>query len=293
MEIECPSTGYDSKNCPWKSRSGVVRDNPKVGILECTECHLVKHSEDLSEFVNYESGSMRNWESGCGYELHSQESDGPRRLKEIKELLSKFEIKSLLDFGCGMGEMLEIYSNIADVFGVEPDRAAREFVNKKGLNVFESGKSFLHKNPPVNVVTMFHVIEHLYNPSLVLQEVQEILAPGGILVVETPNSNDVLLSKYESTAFSEFTYWSHHPMLHSNSSLEKLLTRSGFEILLNTGVQRYSLNNHLYWLSKGKPGGHKAWANFVPLEIEENYSELLVSFEVSDTIWLVAQKPTT
>jgi SAM-dependent methyltransferase len=293
MEIECPSTGFDSKNCPWKSRSGVVRDHPKVGILECAGCHLVKHSGDLSEFVNYESGSMRNWESGCGYELHSPESDGSRRLKEIKELLSKFDVRSLLDFGCGMGEMLEIYSKIADVFGVEPDRAAHEFVTKKGLRVFESGESFLHKNPPVNVVTMFHVIEHLYNPSLILQEVKDVLAPGGILVIETPNSKDVLLSKYESKAFSEFTYWSHHPMLHSNSSLEKLLTRTGFEILVNTGIQRYSLNNHLYWLSMGKPGGHKVWENFVPLEIEERYSELLVSSELSDTIWLVAQNPTT
>jgi len=119
------------------------------------------------------------------------------------------------------------------------------------------------------------------------------LAPGGILVIETPNSNDVLLSKYKSAAFSEFTYWSHHPMLHSNSSLENLLTRNGFEILVNSGVQRYSLNNHLYWLSMGKPGGHKTWANFASTEIEEKYADLLSKFGLSDTIWLVAQKPKT
>jgi SAM-dependent methyltransferase len=292
MEIECPSTGDNSRNCPWKDRFGVVRDYPSVGILECTKCNLVKHSEDLSGFVNYESGSMRDWEIGSGYDLHSPESDGSRRLKKTQEFLSDVDAETILDFGCGMGEMLEIYSDIAEVFGVEPDRSAREFITKKGLKVFESGESFLHSNQPVNIVTMFHVIEHLYNPSLVLQEIKNILTPGGILIIETPNSNDALLSKYKSIAFGEFTYWSHHPMLHSNSSLEKLLARNGFEILVNSGVQRYSLNNHLYWLSMGKPGGHKNWANFVPIEIEEKYSELLVKSELSDTIWLVAKKPT-
>lgn len=119
----------------------------------------------------------------------------------------------------------------------------------------------------------------------------ELLRPGGLLVIETPNSMNVLLSKYESEEFSNFTYWSHHPMLHSHKSLEQLIKRCGFEILQNSGVQRYDLNNHLYWLSKGRPGGHEVWRDFVSHGPDAAYENFLIDQEISDMLWMVARKP--
>lgn len=40
-------------------------------------------------------------------------------------------------------------------------------------------------------------------------------------------------------------------MLYSAYALEQLFTRLGYKIESNVGVQRYSIDNHLYWLSKG------------------------------------------
>jgi hypothetical protein len=102
---------------------------------------------------------------------------------------------------------------------------------------------------------------------------------------------DVLLSKYESNEFSNFTYWSHHPMLHSHRSLEWLVERCGYKVIENSGVQRYDLNNHLYWLSQGRPGGHEAWKDFAPLEAVSAYAKLLIGQELNDTLWMVACKP--
>lgn len=61
-----------------------------------------------------------------------------------------------------------------------------------------------------DVITMFHVFEHLKNPGKWLDEIARALKPRGILFIEVPNANDVLLSFYESEAFADFTYWSAH-----------------------------------------------------------------------------------
>jgi 2-polyprenyl-3-methyl-5-hydroxy-6-metoxy-1,4-benzoquinol methylase len=200
-------------------------------------------------------------------------------------------ISSILDFGCGSGGMLSALANNFNVIGLEPDSGAREAAIRLGYEVFESVEIALVSKVQVDMVTLFHVVEHFYEASIELNQIFELLGPGGIVLIETPNSMDVLLSKYESEEFSNFTYWSHHPMLHSHRSLEKLVERSGFKIIENSGLQRYDLNNHLYWLSNGRPGGHVIWKNFLSKETVDAYEKSLIQAGVSDTIWLIACKP--
>ncbi len=128
----------------------------------------------------------------------------------------------------------------------------------------------------VDVVTLFHVIEHLYDPSRELARIYELLNPGGLVVIETPNSCDALLTKYKNLNFKNFTYWSYHPMLHSHKSLNLLVTRNKFKILECGGVQRYDLSNHLYWLSNGKPGGHVIWNEMFSDDTIQSYNKDLI-----------------
>ena len=142
----------------------------------------------------------------------------------------------------------------------------------------------------VDVVSLFHVVEHFYDPTIELQRIHNLLRPGGLVVIETPNSDDALLSKYENSEFQNFTYWSHHPMLHSHKSLQALVERNNFTVLENLGIQRYDLNNHLYWLSKGLPGGHEVWRGKTSDDAIEGYAKSLIANKTCDTLWLVAQK---
>ena len=79
-------------------------------------------------------------------------------------------------------------------------------------------------------------------------------------------------------------------MLHSMKSLNALVSNSGYKVLIETGVQRYGLANHMYWLTKGSPGGHVIWENFYSQITESSYKDDLVNRELSDTLWLVAKK---
>jgi cyclopropane fatty-acyl-phospholipid synthase-like methyltransferase len=235
---------------------------------------------------------MHGWAQGWGSELSGPDDDIVRRMSEIRKLEDNYEIKSVLDFGCGSGEMLQELSAEYHTMGIEPDAISRKEAEKTvGLGlVFQSSEAALAQGIQVDAITLFHVIEHFYYPSQELEKIHKLLVPGGLLIVETPNSCDALLTDYDSSEFQNFTYWSHHPMLHSPESLNLLLERNQFKILHSTGVQRYDLGNHLYWLSAGRPGGHEYWKEKFSKETLQSYARDLIASKKCDTLWIVAEK---
>ena len=277
--------------CPWQKRVGKIRDFPEYGVDECQKCLLVSHRKDLRQGVDYENGSMHNWAAGYGGTLIDPVEDFTRRASQVLKLSKKFKIKSILDFGSGSGEMIKALSPNFSVVGLEPEKSVRESCISQGMQIYESSTEALQARKKFDLVTLFHVVEHFYKPEAELSQIYELVRPGGLLLIETPNSQDALLTTYKSRSFSEFTYWSHHPMLHSNRSLGSLVGRSKFDLIINSGIQRFSLENHLYWLIENKPGGHVAWEGMFSPDTNRNYERDLVSEERADTIWLVAQKP--
>lgn len=233
---------------------------------------------------------MHDWAAGWGDSLPGPANDITRRVASMRDLEMKYRFKSILDFGCGSGGMIKALSTLYETLGIEPDLAARELAIQKGAKVYESANLAIDDSVQVDVVSLFHVVEHFYDPTIELQRIHNLLRPGGLVVIETPNSDDALLSKYKNSEFQNFTYWSHHPMLHSHKSLQALVERNNFTVLENLGIQRYDLNNHLYWLSKGLPGGHEVWRGATSDDAIEGYAKSLIANKTCDTLWLVAQK---
>ena len=67
-------------------------------------------------------------------------------------------------------------------------------------------------------------------------------------------------------------------------TLETLVQQSGLKVISIQQYQRYPLSNHLYWLSKGKPGGHKFW-NFLDSPIlQQAYADTLSRIGQCDTL---------
>lgn len=231
---------------------------------------------------------MGEWSRGVGLETSKPSDDVSRRIGKTLELAHDVQIDSVLDFGCGDGAMIRGLNRLT-VWGVEPDEKARNSCLKDGLKVVADLDGLNNLDKSFDLVTMYHVIEHLYEPSLVLASVRKVMSPSGFIIIETPNSMDALLTLYQCAAYQSFTYWSHHPMLYSLQALRHLLERNGFEIWEATTIQRYSLDNHLYWLSKGKPGGHTFWKDLFSEEAREEYSRNLCRQGLGDTLWVVAK----
>lgn len=119
------------------------------------------------------------------------------------QLIRKYKPSGkLLDIGSGSGEFLfTISQNKFTVTGIEPDQKARDFsISKYNLQVFD--ESFLDKLEPhsFDVITMWHVLEHVYDLSARIEQLSKLLKDDGILIVAVPNS-----SSYDAKKYGE--YW--------------------------------------------------------------------------------------
>jgi hypothetical protein len=138
---------------------------------------------------------------------------------------------------------------------------------------------------------MFHVLEHLPDPLPILKTLRDITGPSqGVLVVEVPHARDFLINEVHCQPFIDFTLWSQHLVLHTRESLKRLLQAAGFNDVSIYGLQRYGLANHLTWLSKGKPGGHKGpLSHFENPALSNAYHSALASKDNTDTLIAIAR----
>jgi len=110
------------------------------------------------------------------------------RLRNLSHLLPKDA--PILDIGCGAGEFpFVLQSDGYQAAGLEPDRACGEFA-RKSLDLEIESRPLTEPMPsggPFQVITLFHVLEHLVDPQKALQLLGSWLAPDGRLIVEVPN----------------------------------------------------------------------------------------------------------
>lgn len=96
----------------------------------------------------------------------------------------------LLDFGCGSGSYLErMHRQGWQVIGLDVSDAAVERVREElGLPVLAGSLPHPALDPAsLDVITMWHSLEHVHSPLEVLREARRLLAPGGTLLVAVPN----------------------------------------------------------------------------------------------------------
>ena len=139
-------------------------------------------------------------------------------------------------------------------------------------------------------ITFFHCVEHLKDPAGMLNQSAQYLAPNGEIIVEVPSGEDALISLYQNQAYLNFTLWSCHLYLFNPSNVRMLAEKSGPKLKHSFQVQRYPLENHLYWLSQGKPGGHKEWAFLSSPSLKALYEGELAKVGKCDTLVFILGK---
>jgi 2-polyprenyl-3-methyl-5-hydroxy-6-metoxy-1,4-benzoquinol methylase len=272
---------YLCQSDKYTARPGSVRDNKDINILECDNCGLVF----LSSFnhimkSHYEDSGMHDREAlDIDKWLESTEEDDKRRYQFVKEKITN---KAVLDFGCGIGGFLNLVKNSASkADGVELEKALQSSFKQRKLNVFSNLSLVRGK---YDVITAFHVVEHLEKPKEILKQLSKFLTEDGEMIIEVPNSNDALLTLYENKPFQNFTYWSQHLFLFNEKTITELVKQAGLKLNWIKHIQRYSLSNHLYWLAKGKPGGHKVWDFMNNNKLDKEYEGQLAYIGKTDTI---------
>lgn len=120
-----------------------------------------------------------------------------RKMKLINSLHSGS--KSLLDIGCGTGDFLELAKKGGwNVTGIEPNGQARQIANSKTDNsIFETGYLGNLKPNSFDVITLWHVLEHLPDLEMHIILFKSLLRPNGTLVIAVPNFKSYDASYYK------------------------------------------------------------------------------------------------
>jgi 2-polyprenyl-3-methyl-5-hydroxy-6-metoxy-1,4-benzoquinol methylase len=105
---------------------------------------------------------------------------------------------SLLDIGAGTGDFLFVAKqNGWQTIGVEPSQKAKLIAQKKGVD-FVNATSDL-ENHSFDVITMWHVLEHVPDLENQIIELKRLLKPNGILLVAVPN-----FKSYDANHYGKF-----------------------------------------------------------------------------------------
>ncbi|NJN41456.1 MAG: class I SAM-dependent methyltransferase [Flammeovirgaceae bacterium] len=136
---------------------------------------------------------------------------------------------TLLDVGCGTGDFLFACKKSGwQITGVEPSMKAQKLAAQKTASHIHtkleevSGHEF-------NVITLWHVLEHLHDPNGTIQKLKTLLAQNGILVIALPNYESFDANKYNA-------YWAgfdvpRHLWHFSSSNFNKLAKNNGLNVV--------------------------------------------------------------
>lgn len=143
----------------------------------------------------------------------------------------KTDTKTILDFGCGTGDFLKVcYKDGWEITGIEPSVKARDIANQKSNNlVFDANEINNFKNKKFDVITLWHVLEHLPNLKEAIINFKQLLKPNGVLVVAVPNFRSYDANYYQS-------YWAawdvpRHLWHFSQFSISKLFGEVNMKIV--------------------------------------------------------------
>lgn len=106
-----------------------------------------------------------------------------QKLNLIKKYAT--EKPKILDYGCGTGDFLNyLKQKKYEVEGFEPTLKAKEIASKKGLEI-HSDKDLI--NGKFDVITLFHVLEHVEDINFLIENLKQKLSKNGILIIAVPN----------------------------------------------------------------------------------------------------------
>ena len=245
LESCCPKCGNDSIIKVETKDYNRQITNHIFSYRECKKCNLIFLSNIPENIGDYYQDEY--------YEIPSKE----RLIKIAKknryqvEMIKTFTSNGrLLDVGSAFGTFAFAAKNSGFIVdSIEMNELCCKYLSEQvGVNVYQGDKpqEIIRDLELYDVITLWHNIEHLLKPWSVLKEIAAKIAPGGIILVATPNPNSFAFKLLGSL-------WPHiDAPRHINLIPEKLLTEYiegyGFQRVMKTTCDKGGLSwNRFSW----------------------------------------------
>jgi 2-polyprenyl-3-methyl-5-hydroxy-6-metoxy-1,4-benzoquinol methylase len=231
MNDKCPWCGSENAQLHLELKDLFLTQEP-FKILECKECGLLyttprPNKDEIGRYYKSEE-----------YYSHQENKEGfiPKVYEKVKSvnLKNKYGIATegkekgkALDIGCGVGDFLHTMEQHGwDCTGVEPSEDAKAIAKKriKGQLLSSEEQENLLDNC-FDVITMWHVLEHVDDISWQIQQLYRLCKPGGRIIIALPNykSYDGQYYKAEWAAYDVPRHLNHF----NKETLNKILEESG------------------------------------------------------------------
>lgn len=215
-------------------------------VQQCEECGF-RFTQDAPE----EAQAGRYYESE-EYISHSNTSRGIinrvyqfsrnlmlRKKAKLVRKITGISRGTLLDIGSGTGFFAGFMKTKGwNVLGIEINEKARNFSRKEfGIGVLEPSEIKNVEPASFDCITLWHVLEHFYDPYKYMEDISRLLRPGGKIIIALPNSGSYDCSKYGE-------YWAawdvpRHLWHFTPNSFRRFSENTGFEI---TAIKRLPLD---------------------------------------------------
>jgi SAM-dependent methyltransferase len=236
IDVPCPVCGSAARERLVETTDYRRKDGSRHIFVRCLSCALVYLSPRPApdELPGYYPPEYHDaWLVQSAAPRSPQHLLAQGRVSAIERLHP--QPGSILDVGCGVGLFLALlhergWSGTGTEWSHHAARRARETFN---LTV-HTGPLRELRPAAFDIVTLWHVVEHMHDPRGELREIGRLLAPGGRLVVATPNADSLALRVFGGA-------WYHldaprHLQIFSPASLNDIAARAGFAPVAGHGV---------------------------------------------------------
>ena len=212
--------------------------NEYFKIVQCNNCHFIftNPRPTVTEIGNYYTSpdymSHQSHSKGMTQSIYRYARNYMKRkkLKLIQNAVGKNSDFSLLDFGCGTGDFLGfIKQNNIFAEGVEPDEQAREVAKKVNLaDTYSIENSKNLEKDKYDVITLWHVLEHVHDLHNQIDYFYNWLKPNGKLIIAVPD-----IESYDAAKYGK--YWDaldvpRHIYHFSPSCLKQIIEQHQFKL---------------------------------------------------------------
>jgi 2-polyprenyl-3-methyl-5-hydroxy-6-metoxy-1,4-benzoquinol methylase len=229
----CPICGSEDHKLFLSCRDYTV-SGEEFGIRQCIRCNFKFTSPRPTE------ETIGRYYQSEAYISHSGSSKGivnklyhavrRKTLADKVSLISQLHPKgSLLDIGCGTGGFLKACKEEGwHIKGIEVDKVARVKAAENSGTEVQGDLMTAYKGRKFNVITLWHVLEHLHQLEASVLKIKQLLDKEGVLVIAVPNSNSYDAQRYQA-------YWAaydvpRHLYHFSQETLTQLLSKHGLKV---------------------------------------------------------------